>query len=83
MAKPELILGLKFKGVAGRPAVNTARAYIRKRGRHGIYQSHVCLCGKKESITSSTTDRTTARTFNLLHLSDAIHRLNKGNFPKS
>jgi hypothetical protein len=83
MAKHESTLDLKFNGVAGRPALTTARAFIRKRGRHGIYQSHVCLCGKKETITASTIDRATARTFNLLHLSDAIRRLNIGNFPKS
>lgn len=83
MPKPDSTLDLKFTGVAGRPAVTTARAFIRKRGRHGIYQSHVCLFGKKEILTTATRDRSTALTFNFLHLSDSIRLFKNGKFPKS
>ena len=65
-------LPLRLTGISGRPANTTARAFVRKRGKSGIYQSHVTLRGKTVIRTTETRHRQTALSFNLLHLAECL-----------
>ena len=56
----------------GRFVTQSAKAFIRRRGKGNIYQSHVIFKGKEEVKSTGSKSNSTALDYNLLHLMEVI-----------
>jgi hypothetical protein len=61
-------LDLRIPGTPGRRRSLTAKAFVRKRGKQGIYQSHVVIMGVTRVLSTQTKSLAAAQEFNRLHL---------------